>query len=36
MKDFPIYMQNLWNIIELDEDINLPHEKILLSKMKCE
>lgn len=35
MKDFPQYMQNLWETIEADKDINLPQEKILLSNMRC-
>jgi hypothetical protein len=35
IKDFPLYMQNLWQTIEQDKDINLPQEKILLSNMRC-
>lgn len=35
MKDIPLYMQNLWQTIENDKDINLPQEKILLSNMRC-
>lgn len=34
--DLPLYMENIWNTIKSDKDINLPQEKVLLSSMRCQ
>lgn len=34
--DLPQFMENIWETIEKDKDIDLPQEKILLSSMRCQ
>lgn len=36
IKDFPHFLQQIWESIQKDKDLNLPGEKIILARFRCE